>query len=164
MPFILKWLQCINIYDANAGEVAEYTVASRSQLEKYGLYGDSYGIWNAFFSALAFFGVLYTLWRQNKETAKRSLIDQYYKMLDFQQTLIDDMAVPSVSNNKTNTATIMNKTAELKVTEGPEIVKGRKSFVEYKAQLKYLMRAVQEISVEKDLTCIIHSRHALSSQ
>lgn len=152
MPFVLKWLQCINIYGANAGEAVENTVESGNQLGNYGLYGDSYGIWNAFFSALAFFGVVYTLWRQNKETAKRSLIDQYYKMLDFQQTMIDDMAVPSVSRNKTNTATIQNKTtAELKVMEGPEIVKGRKSFVEYKAQLKHLMRAVREISVEKDL-------------
>lgn len=151
MPYVLKWLQCINIYDSNAGEAAEKTLESGNHLDKYGLYGDSYGIWNAFFSALAFFGVVYTLWRQNKETAKRSLIDQYYKMLDFQQTLIDDMAVPSVSRNKTNTATILNKTEELKVMEGPEIVKGRKSFVEYKAQLKYLMKAVQEISAEKDL-------------
>jgi len=152
MPFALKWLQCINIYGVDAGKLADNTAGSGNHLDKYGLYGDSYGIWNAFFSALAFFGVVYTLWRQNRETAKRSLIDQYYKMLDFQQTLIDDMAVPSVSRNKTNTATIMNKTAaELKVMEGPEIVKGRKSFVEYKAQLKYLMKAVQEISVEKDL-------------
>lgn len=151
MPFVLKWLQSINIYGVNAGEVAENTAASGNHLDKYGLYGDSYGIWNAFFSALAFFGVVYTLWHQNKETAKRSLIDQYYKMLDFQQTMIDDMAVPSVSRNKTNTATIMNKTAmELKVMEGSG-VKGRKSFVEYKAQLKHLMKAVQEISIEKDL-------------
>lgn len=152
MPFVLKWIQGINIYGVDNAGVSGNVAETGNHLDKFGLYGDSYGIWNAFFSALAFFGVVYTLWRQNRETAKRSLIDQYYKMLDFQQTLIDDMAVPSVSRNKTNTATIMNKTAtELKVMEGPEIVKGRKSFVEYKAQLKYLMKAVQEISVEKDL-------------
>lgn len=153
MPKILAVLVENNVYLAErCTENTNVVSESSNRMDKFGLYGDSYGIWNAFFSALAFFGVVFTLWRQNRETAKRSLIDQYYKMLDFQQTLIDDMAVPSVSKSQTNTATIKNKAAiDLKVMEGPEIVKGRKVFVEYKAQLKYLMKAIKEIVVEKDL-------------
>lgn len=153
MPKILTLLVTNNVYLADqCTENTNVTSEVSDQMDRFGLYGDSYGIWNAFFSALAFFGVVFTLWRQNRETAKRSLIDQYYKMLDFQQTLIDDMAVPSVSKSQTNTAIIKNKTAtELKVMEGPGIVKGRKAFVEYKAQLKYLMKAVNEIVIEKGL-------------
>lgn len=153
MPWFLTLLLENNVYlDENSTETVKTASETKNQMNNYGLYGDSYGIWNAFFSALAFLAVVVTLWRQNKETAKRSLIDQYYKMLDFQQTLIDDMAVLPVSKNQKNTATIKNKTAtEFKVMEEPSAVKGRKVFVEYKVQLKYLMRAVKEISIEKEL-------------
>lgn len=152
MPMALRPLLNYAYEGSNAAEAAKPAIDAKNALENYGLLGDSYGIWNALFSALAFFGVVYTLWRQNKETSKRSLIDQYYKMLDFQQTLIDDMAVLPVSKNQRNTAIIKNKDAvELKIMEGPDSVKGRKVFVEYKAQLKYLMRIVKEISSEKEL-------------
>ncbi len=153
MPLFLTFLLDHNQYiGSDIVETPQNGTAGSNPMEKFGLYGDSYGIWNAFFSALAFGGVVFTLLRQNKETAKRTLIEQYYKMLDFQQTLIDDMAVPSVSKTPVNTAVIKNKTAaELKVMEGQVIVKGRKSFLEYKAQLKYLMKAVKDVSIEKEL-------------
>lgn len=155
LPIFLTFLLDHNIYISNSNNAADYikTVTENiNPMDKFGLYGDSYGIWNAFFSALAFGGVIVSLIQQNKETSKRSLIEQYYKMLDFQQTLIDDMAVLPVSKNQRNTATIKNRsTVEFRIMEEASVVKGRKVFVEYKIQLKYLMRVVNEISIENKL-------------
>ena len=89
MPKFLIFLLDHNIYISNSNNAADNikTVTENiNPMDKFGLYGDSYGIWNAFFSALAFGGVIVSLIQQNKETSKRSLIEQYYKMLDFKQT------------------------------------------------------------------------------
>lgn len=112
------------------------TDTAKSLLEWLGLMGDSFGIYNALFSALAFGGVLITLYHQNRNERKASLMDRFYKILDFQQSLINEMTVMPVRIEKT--------VNEVKP------VSGRKVFVEYKIQLKYLMKAVSDISEENN--------------
>lgn len=98
-----------------------------------GSIGDSYGVYNALFSLFAFIGLIYTLQSQNKENKKNHVVDQYYKMLDYQRELINDMVVYPVIKDK-----------------NPTPVHGRKVFVEYKIQLKYLNRAIQKINQKEN--------------
>lgn len=101
-------------------------------MQNYGLVGDSYGIYNALFSAFALFGVIWTLYIQQRDTKRTSLVNRFYKMLDYQEKLIKEMTVYPVCMAKPNTTVLP--------------VSGRKVFVEYKIQLKYLMKAVTEVS------------------
>jgi len=106
----------------------DYTV------DDYGTLGDTFGVFNAFFSALAFGGLVVTLYLQIKETKKNDLINRFYKMIDFQQNLINSISVFPI-----------HRDGRVKY---PVPINGRKAFVEYKIQLKYLMKAVGEVSEE----------------
>lgn len=105
-------------------------------MQNYGLVGDSFGIYNALFSALAFFGVIYTLYLQQKDRKEETLVNRFYKMLDYQNELIEDMTVYPVIINK-------NKT-------NIKPVSGRKVFVQYKIQLKYLIKAIEDVVREQN--------------
>lgn len=120
LPLCLKHVY--GVEDIGEGGVA---------MQNYGLLGDSYGIFNALFSVLAFFAVVITLYFQQQNGKKASLIDRFYKMLDYQDNLINDMTILPVRKSK-------------KETEKP--ITGRKAFLEYKTQLKYLTRAVADVS------------------
>ena len=101
-------------------------------MQNYGLIGDSYGIYNTLFSASAFFAVIVTLYIQQRDNKKSSLVNRFYKMLDFQEKLIKDMMVYPVCKSKQKSPV--------------NLVSGRKVFIEYKLQLKYLMKAVADVS------------------
>ncbi len=98
-----------------------------------GTIGDSYGVYNALFSLFAFIGLIYTLQSQYNENKKNHVVEQYYKMLDYQRELISDMVAFPVIKDK-----------------NAKPVQGRKVFVEYKIQLKYLNRAIQKINQKED--------------
>lgn len=106
-------------------------------LEQFASMGDAFGIFNTLFSALAFGGLIYTIFLQIKDTAKQSDIDKFYKMLDFQETLVSQISVHPITIDKR--------------VKHPDVIQGRKAFVEYKIQLKYLMKAISEISNENNL-------------
>ena len=53
-----------------------------SNIDKLGQMGDSYGIFNALFSGFAFIGVLVTLYLQSRDNRKRTIVEQYYQMLE----------------------------------------------------------------------------------
>lgn len=127
LPLCLKHVY--GVEDIGEGGVA---------MQNYGLLGDSYGIFNALFSALAFIAVVITLCLQQRNGQKASLIDRFYKMLDYQDNLINDMAILPVGKSRPG---IPQK----------KTVIGRKAFVEYKTQLKYLTRAVSEVSKNNNL-------------
>lgn len=98
----------------------------------FGQMGDSYGIFNALFSGLAFLGVLATLYIQSRDNRKRKVVEQFYQMLDVQQKVIDEMQVSQVR--------------KVKKEETLSPAKGRKAFAEFKIQMKNLMPAVKEVS------------------
>ena len=102
------------------------------ELIDYGLMGDSYGLFNALFSGLAFIGVLLTLCLQSRDSKKRKVVEQYYQMLDVQQKVIDEINVAQVRKGKQG--------------ESLATAKGRKAFVEFKIQMKYLVNAIKEVS------------------
>lgn len=109
-----------------------FRVSGKNTIEVLGQMGDSYGIFNALFSGFAFAGVLVTLWVQSRDNKKRTVVEQYYQMLDVQQKVIDEINVAQVR----------------KVRQGDTVavVKGRKAFVEFKIQMKYLVKAVKEVA------------------
>lgn len=109
-----------------------FQVSESNLIDSYGLMGDSYGIFNALFSGLAFLGVLITLYLQSRDNKKRTIVEQYYQMLDVQQKVIDEINVAQVR----------------KVKQGEEInvVTGRKAFVEFKIQMKYLIKAIKDVT------------------
>lgn len=126
LPFLLS-----HVYDVDNINAENHT------MQNYGLVGDSYGIYNALFSAFALFGVIWTLYIQQRDTKRTSLVNRFYKMLDYQEKLIKEMTVYPVSKAKPNTTVLP--------------VSGRKVFVEYKIQLKYLMKAITEVSENSKL-------------
>lgn len=128
LPNILSWSYSIS--DVSKGS---------DLMQNYGLVGDSYGIYNALFSALAFFGVICTLYLQQRDSKKATLINRFYKMLDYQNDLIEDMTVYPVIINKAKDKTNIRPVA------------GRMVFVQYKIQLKYLMKAIREVVKEMGL-------------
>ena len=75
-------------------------VSNSSTISDYGLMGDSYGIFNALFSGLAFFGVLVTIIVQSRDNRKRTIVEQYFKMLDEQQKVVDEINVPQARRAK----------------------------------------------------------------
>lgn len=109
-----------------------FRVSGKNTIEVLGQMGDSYGIFNALFSGFAFAGVLVTLWVQSRDNKKRTVVEQYYQMLDVQQKVIDEINVAQVRKAKQG-----DKVA---------VVKGRKAFVEFKIQMKYLVKAVKEVA------------------
>lgn len=126
LPFLL-----IHIYGVDKVDTVNTT------MQNYGLVGDSYGIYNALFSAFALFGVIRTLYVQKQDAKKTSLVNRFYKMLDYQEKLIKEMTVFPVCKAKPD--------------KPLQPVSGRKVFVEYKIQLKYLMKAVEEVSEKNNL-------------
>lgn len=61
-----------------------FHVTKENPIDAFGLMGDSYGRINALFSSLAFFGVLVTMLIQSRDNKKRTIVEQYFKMLDEQ--------------------------------------------------------------------------------
>lgn len=106
-------------------------------LQNLGTWGDSYGVYNTLFSAFAFLVVAYTLYIQQNNERKTVLANRFYAMLDHKEKLIEDMSVYPVSIGKPN------------IKRNP--IAGRSVFVEYKIQLKYLLRAVAEVSAQRKL-------------
>lgn len=119
---------CFGVTDANAENV---------KMQNFGLVGDSFGIYNALFSALALYGVLLTLAYQSYSTKRASLIDRFYKMLDYHNAMVLELSVAKVEKPKTKDDIV--------------IVKGRRVFVQHKIQIKYLLNAVSDINIEKEL-------------
>lgn len=113
LPFLLS-----HVYDVDNINAENHT------MQNYGLVGDSYGIYNALFSAFALFGVIWTLYIQQRDTKRTSLVNRFYKMLDYQEKLIKEMTVYPVSKAKPNTTVLP--------------VSGRKVFVEYNNTLLIL--------------------------
>lgn len=109
-----------------------FHASEKNPIDILGLIGDSYGIFNALFSGFAFIGVLVTLCMQSRDSKKRTVVEQYYQMLDVQQKVIDEINVAQVR--------------KVKQGESIEIAKGRKAFVEFKIQMKYLVMAIKEVS------------------
>lgn len=126
MPEILN-----GCYDITNADVAS------NKMQNYGLVGDSFGIYNALFSALALYGVVLTLTYQSYSAKKASLIDRFYKMLDYHNGMVTGISTPQIKKPKQQSDIV--------------IVNGRKVFVQYKIQLKYLLNAVSDINVEKEL-------------
>ena len=108
-----------------------FHVLGDNSIAELGQMGDSYGIFNALFSGLAFLGVLVTLYLQSKDNKKRTIVEQYYQMLDVQQKVIDEINVSQVRKAKQG--------------EGINVSSGRKAFVEFKIQMKYLVKAIKEV-------------------
>lgn len=123
LPLLLPYLQ-ENVF----------RVSSNTPINDYGLMGDSYGIFNALFSALAFLGVLVTLIIQSRDSSKRTIVEQYFKMLDEQQKVIDEINVPQARRTKKDEEIVVSK--------------GRKAFFEFKIQLKYLVIEIRKVTKE----------------
>lgn len=117
-------------------------------MQNFGLMGDSYGIFNALFSGLAFVAVAITLYHQVISTKKANLENRFYKMLDFQQSLISEFSVLPVTMDYKKD---VNGKLVPKEKEDLSIINGRKSFVEFKIQLKYLLQTISGINDEKGL-------------
>ena len=109
-----------------------FKVNGKTPLVDYGLMGDSFGMYNALFSGLAFLGVILTLYLQSRDNRKRTIVEQFYKMLDVQQKLIDEINVAQIRLPK--------------VGEELTVYQGRKAFVEYKIQMKYLVKAIRKVN------------------
>ena len=121
MPCFVKYLYgCI------------YETPESIDVSKTGQLGDSYGIYNALFSGLAFAAVVVTLMYQIRDTRKRTLANLYYQMLDTQQKVIEDITVSQVRYAKDSAKV--------------EKFKGRKAFVEYKIQISKLLAAIKEVN------------------
>ena len=110
---------------------------TKYSLEEFAAMGDAFGIFNTLFSALAFLGLICTIYLQIRDASKQSVTDKFYKMLDFQETLVSQITVLPITIDKR--------------VKHPEQIQGRKAFVQYKIQLKYLMKVIQEISEENTL-------------
>lgn len=109
-----------------------FNANGETPLGDYGLMGDSFGMFNALFSGLAFLGVILTLYLQSRDNRKRTIVEQFYKMLDVQQKLIDEINVAQIRLPKAG--------------EALTVYQGRKAFVEYKIQMKYLVKAIQKVN------------------
>lgn len=109
-----------------------FSIEGNTLLNDYGLMGDSFGMFNALFSGLAFLGVIITLILQSRDNRKRTIIEQYYKMLDVQQKVIDEINVAQIRLPKPS--------------EDLTVYQGRKAFVEYKIQMKYLVKAIRKVN------------------
>ena len=108
-----------------------FHVSKANPIDAFGLMGDSYGIFNALFSGLAFLGVLVTLCLQSRDNRKRTVEEQYYQMLDVQQKVIDEINVSQVRM--------------VKLGAPVAVAEGRKAFVEFKIQMKYLLKAIKDV-------------------
>lgn len=131
LPKLLPWLISL-VYPS-----IDLSQKDISLLQNLGVWGDSYGIYNALFSALAFIVVAYTLYLQQRNERKAAIANRFYAMLDYKEKLIDEMSVYPVSIGRTNTKKVL--------------ITGRSVFVEYKIQLKYLVRVVTEVSKQRNL-------------
>lgn len=109
-----------------------FNVSDNNKIDVLGQMGDSYGIFNALFSGLAFLGVLITLYKQSRDNRKHTVVEQYYQMLDVQQKVLDEINVAQVR--------------KVKQGEPIAVAEGRKAFVEFKIQMKYLVKAIKEMS------------------
>ena len=120
LPLTLPYFRD-NVFNAN----------EKNPIDVLGQIGDSYGVYNALFSGLAFLGVLITLYLQSRDNKKRTIVEQYYQMLDVQQKVIYEINVSQVR--------------KVKQGEDINVATGRKAFVEFKIQMKYLLKAVKDV-------------------
>ena len=104
---------------------------TKYSLEDFASMGDAFGIFNTLFSALAFLGLLYTIYLQLRDASKQSVLDKFYKMLDFQETLVNPITVLPITIDKR--------------VKHPDQIQGRKAFVQYKIQLKYRKPSVNPV-------------------
>ena len=118
--------RCLSILMDNA-----FMESGDTPIATYGQMGDSYGIFNALFSGLAFLGVLLTIYFQIRENKRRTVAEQFYQMLDVQQKVIEEINVLQVRRAKKG-ETINEQ-------------KGRRAFVEFKIQMKYLVKDIKEV-------------------
>lgn len=130
-PKVLPWLVSV-VYPSIKLSQEEFTL-----LKNLSAWGDSYGVYNALFSALAFIAVAYTLYVQQKNERKAILANRFYAMLGYKEKMIEEMSVYPVFIGKPDVK--------------KDAVSGRNVFVEYKTQLKYLMRGVKEVSEQRKL-------------
>lgn len=130
-PKLLPWLISF-VYPS-----IDLSQEENSLLKNLGAWGDSYGIYNALFSALAFIVVAYTLYLQQRNERKTTIANRFYAMLDHKEKLIEDMSVYPIFIGKRNVPKVA--------------ITGRSVFVEYKIQLKYLVRVVTEVSKQQNL-------------
>ena len=73
---------------------------TKYSLEEFASMGDAFGIFNTLFSALAFLGMICTIYLQIRDASKQSVIDKFYKMLDFQETLVSQITVLPITIDK----------------------------------------------------------------
>lgn len=130
-PKVLPWLVSV-VYPSIKLSQGEFTL-----LKNLSAWGDSYGVYNTLFSALAFIAVAYTLYVQQKNERKAILANRFYAMLSYKEKMLEEMSVYSVFIGKPDAK--------------KDVVRGRSVFVEYKIQLKHLVRVVTEVSKQQNL-------------
>jgi hypothetical protein len=115
--------------------------ATNSMLEKLGLFGDSAGIVNALFTALAFGAAIYTLLLQKaqldfdrKTTSKEKIESHFFKMLDCHNNIVNQLIVSDIIANKCK-----NKS------------QGRRAFVIFKKQLRKLIVLLNDFKKRNSL-------------
>lgn len=96
--------------------------------------GDSFGIYNAFFSFLAFIILIVTLIMQMRDAKKRQLIDSFFKMVDLHSAHLERLT----------TFPIMEK-------EDFKEIHGEKAFVQFKIQIECLLESIRSINEELQL-------------
>ncbi len=106
------------------------------QTSTIGILGDSYGVYNTLFSCTALICAILTLYLQYRDSKKNAILNLYYKMIEVQQHVIDEISVYPVRISKKSNGCI-------------EPVVGRNAFVEFKLQIKYLLKNIQEV-VDKE--------------
>ena len=102
------------------------------QTSTIGILGDSYGVYNTLFSCTALICAILTLYLQYRDSRKNAILNLYYKMIEVQQHVIDEISVYPVRISKKSNGCI-------------EPVVGRNAFVEFKLQIKYLLKNIQEV-------------------
>ncbi len=70
---------------------------------------------------------------QSRDNKKRTIVERYYQMLDVQQKVIDEIKVSQVRKAKQG--------------EDINVATGRMAFVEFKIQVKYLVKAIKDVDV-----------------
>lgn len=131
-----------------------YVCSSTETLQYFGQFGDTFGTLNCLFSGLAFAGVILTMLIHDKERKRDAIVDQFFKMLDYHQNNINNIVtteirIPASEPSGKQVGSDNGKIIKL-VTNDAKEIKGRKAFVEYKMQIRHLLRLVKEINQENN--------------
>lgn len=131
-----------------------YLKCKSTGFEHPGQFGDTFGTLNCLFSGLAFAGVILTMLIHDKERKRDAIVDQFFKMLDYHQNNINNIVtteirIPASEPSSKQLGSDNDKIIKL-VTNDAKEIKGRKAFVEYKMQIKHLLRLVKEINQENN--------------